>query len=419
MFHPFRATKSYRWLVFVGVLMAAIMGTCARADRSKIGFHLDDTDVPSAVFTPDGKYIVAGGFRRVSLLDIHAHTLIGRFPEEKRGPFGSRSCEVIALSPDGKYVAAASGWRDVMTVRIWDFATGRLVRSFDTGRTQVLALAFSTDGKRLAAGTAFRFYPGPKEYEGVFEIWLWDVDQKGDEPVRLRGHEAPVQGIVFLPDGKRMASVGNDDVIRIWDTAGGRQIKQSWAPKVFGAPFGYPAAGVRFGALQLGASAWLDEPRLSRISLTVSADGKHLVCGRSVWDAEKLSLDYFVDDGRLWKNFDEWERAHGRQPGPKALPASEVFGRIADNHFGALTPDGRRLVFSSSGKILVFDVDADRLILQDQVFSNGAWVATVAVSPDGRFALAGGSGATAGPGGEPVMRDPNQLYLYRLPPPQP
>lgn len=427
----------------IGVIVAAY----GCGEQRKIGFQLEDTDAPSAMFTPDSKYVVAGGYRRISLLDVEARKLIDRFPEEKRGPYGTRAIQVLAISPDGRYVASAPGWRPEMPVRIWDLHNGRLIRSFDTGRTEVRAMAFSPDGTRLAAGTSLRSHDGPKPYEGVYEIWLWDLDQKGDEPLRCCGHEAPVQSIAFLPDGKRIISMSAVRIMRIWDVATRRELTRTgtWTPPPLLKPF---APGARFGGLDEGASAWFGGSE-SVCPLAVSRDGKHVVCGRSVWRADNLKLEYFADGLRLWKDFDDWQRIHLSEPVAAEDRQAQLLAWFAYAYVGALTPDNRRLVVAGlfglhgafderlltakgkellamktpSGKQLltgmesqfsVFDVTTGDLVFNDQVFSNGASVFALDVSPDGRYALAAGSGVTSGPGGAPVMRDPCQLYVYRL-----
>jgi WD40 repeat protein len=75
----------------------------------------------------------------------------------------------------------------------------------------VTALAFSPDGRRLASSGDDR----------TIRIW---------EPVSglgvfvLRGHAGPVWDLAFSPDGTRIASAGDDQVVRIWeaDRAPGR-----------------------------------------------------------------------------------------------------------------------------------------------------------------------------------------------------
>jgi WD40 repeat protein len=58
--------------------------------------------------------------------------------------------KAMALSPDGRRIAAASG----KMVRVFDSENGKLLGEMDGHRDEVTALAFSTDGKRLVTGSA-------------------------------------------------------------------------------------------------------------------------------------------------------------------------------------------------------------------------------------------------------------------------
>ena len=53
-------------------------------------------------------------------------------------------------------------------------------------------------------------------------VALWDV-ATGRERALLRGHDGPVQSVVFSPDGRTLATGGNDGVIRLWDTGPGSE----------------------------------------------------------------------------------------------------------------------------------------------------------------------------------------------------
>jgi WD40 repeat protein len=55
-------------------------------------------------------------------------------------------------------------------------------------------------------------------------IQLWDVEE--GHAKRLIGHNEPVTDIAFHPNGQRIASVGADKTLRIWDVEGATQVHQ-------------------------------------------------------------------------------------------------------------------------------------------------------------------------------------------------
>ena len=96
------------------------------------------------------------------------------------------------LRPDGKTVATGSYDR---TIKLWDAATGKEIRTLKGHKNWVLALAFSPDGKTLASGSYDR------------TARLWDV-ATGKELGVLEGHKAAVRAVGFRPDGKALATAG-------------------------------------------------------------------------------------------------------------------------------------------------------------------------------------------------------------------
>ena len=81
----------------------------------------------------------------------------------------------------------------------------------------VLALAFSPDGKTLAAGHDSR-------QSREADIRLWDV-KTGAEKATLKGHLHRIETLAYSPDGKTLASGAADRTARLWSAETGEPIQ--------------------------------------------------------------------------------------------------------------------------------------------------------------------------------------------------
>ncbi len=80
-----------------------------------------------------------------------------------------------------------------------------------TGHTDwVWSVAYQPDGSRLATGGD----------DGVVRIWDCAT---GEQLHTLTGHTGVVRSVAYQPDGTRLATGGDDGVVRIWDSATGRR----------------------------------------------------------------------------------------------------------------------------------------------------------------------------------------------------
>jgi TRAP-type C4-dicarboxylate transport system substrate-binding protein len=107
----------------------------------------------------------------------------------------------ITFSPDGKTIA--TGCEDNVT-RIWDIATGEIMREFTRHESFIQGVAFSPDGKYLLTGSDDK------------TARLWDLST--GETIRVfTDHRGAVQTVTFSPDGSLIATASNDTVARVWD----------------------------------------------------------------------------------------------------------------------------------------------------------------------------------------------------------
>ncbi|MGP3978200.1 nSTAND1 domain-containing NTPase [Streptomyces sp. 8N114] len=106
----------------------------------------------------------------------------------------------VAFSRDGA-LATASGEE----VRLWnpDRRSRRPMATLPT-KSPVQAVTFSPDGRLLATG-------GDNG-----DLVLWDVEKRA-KAATLRGHDEAVRSVAFSPDGHRAASGGADGTVRLWD----------------------------------------------------------------------------------------------------------------------------------------------------------------------------------------------------------
>ena len=131
-------------------------------------------------------------------------------------PSDSRIDPITALeySPDGQFLAVALYGK----VELRATKTGEVTKVFETGEGKVNSVHFSPDGKGLIVAT------GTSGLLGV--AILFDLESGGE--IRRFGEESHRDILFdaeFSPDGTLLATAGYDRIIRLWDVASGKFLR--------------------------------------------------------------------------------------------------------------------------------------------------------------------------------------------------
>jgi WD40 repeat protein len=279
-----------------------------------------------------------------------------------------------------------AGVGDHKVVRLWDAVTGRMLRSLPvssahaskTGESVISSLAFSPDGKLLAAGSS--------------QIHIWNVHTgrlqrtlpiTAGKAIAGKDFEKWIASVAFSPDGKVLAAGSKSGTIRIWDTNTWQwkgNIKEQFSLETLAfAPDGVHLA-CGDGA---GINIWNIRTRkqlrsLYRMSydvrsLAFSPDSKVLVSGgdRTPWKDDWSIFDYGGYTGEVHI----WDVKTGRLN--KVLPLAEQ--RV---YSVAFTSSGKSLAVGYSDGIRIWDTQ--NWSMRQSRGLQGSTAQSVSFSPDSR-----------------------------------
>lgn len=345
-----------RWVFLLAI---ATIGICSAQDAPT---HPNESlrlvvqtghsnNVASVAFSPDGKTLISGSADgTLKLWDAAT----GRELRTLRGH--EDGVHSIAFSPDGKQVISGSGDQ---TLKVWDLASGQELRTFHGHSHEIMSVAFSPDSQTVVSGSRDN------------TLILWNV-ATGQKVRTLVGHSEGIRSIAFSPDGKTIASGSEDDTLKLWDSASGRELHTvgGFTRGVFSVAFSPDSKVVASGSY--GKTLKLVDVATGRVlrtleqpsavsALAFSHDGKKLAVGSLNSTIKLLNMD-----------------------SERELHTFNFSGHVLSLAFA---PDGKTLVSGSYDGLKLWDVVSGRKLrtLGDEINQ----VNTVAFSPDRKTVMFG------------------------------
>jgi hypothetical protein len=159
--------------------------------------------------------VLARGERGVRLLAVDTGHEVDRFMEADP----NREISASACSPAATNVVATGDSKG--NVALWDLKSKAVLCSFQAHTKEVLALAFSADGRFMASTDAGDVGGGT--------LKLWNIPSVGGIPstalwTKRLEHFCPA--LLFSPDGKMLVSAGkeeNEGRLAVWDVNSGHE----------------------------------------------------------------------------------------------------------------------------------------------------------------------------------------------------
>jgi RNA polymerase sigma factor (sigma-70 family) len=293
----------------------------------------------------------------------------------------------VAISPDGSVLA--TGGRTPAKgdpVVLWDLRTGDKLRSLPANMYQVFRLAFSPDGKSLAAVSCGNSSFAPPKSSRPQLVRLWEVET--GQLHELDGHTGGATSLAFSPDGKVLATAGHDGTMILWDSATRKQLRKIDLVEeayVHRKGNGFDSGGIHALAFAPDGKTIASANHDGTVRLFDAGTGKqvHVFRGHagSVFDVA------FSPDGKILASAsaDQTVRLWDAATGALLHPRPGHDGGIGSV---VISPDGKRAVSAGYDRTLrIWDLATGQELLALRDFKSAIYA--LSLSPDGKMIAAG------------------------------
>lgn len=296
-------------------------------------------------------------------------------------PLDGTQPSLVALNSDGSLLACGTRRG---AVHVWSVGDARLLFTLDAHVDQVLAMAFSPDGKLLAtAGLASLAEDnrGPAPY--VPGVRFWRLND-GVLYRQILGLPAQPLALAFSADSRDLAAALANGTVSVWRVAKRQLLRRRVAKAV---PFAFASFSPNGQLLAAGSG--------NAVGIWRAADGElvanhqvHSPIYRLAFNHDGTALAMVCENGNLeaWLSGAEGGTrtftALAQHPGlgePGLVRPGEPRDQDGVLRCGQFTPDGKLLLGAGSTHLACFDATSGRLISAVPCVD----VEALAISPDG------------------------------------
>ncbi|MFO0979315.1 MAG: serine/threonine-protein kinase [Planctomycetaceae bacterium] len=277
----------------------------------------------------------------------------------------------VCFSPDGTRIVSGSaanpirGWvsgSEDKTIKLWDAATGKELKTFTGHESSITCVCFSPDGTRISSGSA----------DGVIKLW----NAATGEAIRsINAHKEEVTSASFSPNGDMILSSSQDATIKLWSTESGVVLKilRGHKDAVTSACFSHDGKYILSGSLDKTLKLWVSTTGEELKTLKGHEGAVTDVC----FSPDGVLMMSACDDGciKLWKL-------------ESGIELTSLTGHWGRTTAVSLSPDGTRILYGSrDDRLKLWDLRTGEEVVS--LAGHLSKVTAVCFSPDGTRVLSG------------------------------